>query len=68
MDRQKVIKELRKHNDGAGVLNKTQIAEFLQDRTGDRRKVNRLVKGLMAFEGKYYLISDVADAFVSGSR
>lgn len=59
----KVIRSLKNHNQGAEVLTKSQIARFLGSRP-DKDRVKRLVKDLPAFEHKYYLVSDVADAYI----
>lgn len=66
-ERQKVINGLKNHNKGAEVMKKSEIARFLGSRQ-DKDRVKRLVKDLPAFEGKYYLVSDVADAYIRTMR
>jgi hypothetical protein len=62
-DKQKVVGALKNHNNGAEVLTKAQIARFLGSRQ-DKDRVKRLVDNLPAYENKYYLVSDVADAYI----
>ena len=61
-DKQKVANELQKYNDRAGVITKSQIARFLGEKKPGAR-VNRLVENLDAYECRYYLVQDVAEAF-----
>lgn len=62
-DKQKVANELQKYNGRAGVITKSQIARFLGIKQAGSR-VNRLVADLDAYDGRYYLVQDVAEAFV----
>lgn len=62
-DKQKIISSLMKYNDRAMVITKAQIAKALgTKKSGDR--VERLVGNLDSYDRKYYLVSDVAEAFL----
>ena len=60
-EKQKVKEALRQSTGGAEVITLTQLARFF-----GRKKPTavdyRLTEGLEKFEGKWYLLSDVADA------
>lgn len=69
--KQEVIRALKNHNGGADTLIKEQIAEFFGTlQSGNKKKrtnrgpVKRLTEGVPAFEGKYYLVSDIAEAYI----
>ena len=62
-DKQKIANELKKYNGRAGVITKSQIARFLGTNKAGAR-VQRLVADLDAYDGRYYLVPDVAEAFM----
>lgn len=62
-NKQKIVSALKNHNKGAEVITKSQIARCLGTRP-DKDRVKRLVQDLPAYEHKYYLVSDVAEAFI----
>lgn len=57
-DKQSLIRALQQFNGGAGVITKAQFARFMG--VSHQRAKKRLA-GLPAFDGKYYLLSDVAE-------
>lgn len=57
-DKQAVIRAMQKYNNGAGVIVASEFARFLG--VGPQKAKEKL-KSLPAFEGKYYLLADVAD-------
>lgn len=62
-DKQKITAALMRYNDHAMVITKSQIAKALgTKKSGDR--VERLVGDLDSYDRKYYLVSDVAEAFL----
>lgn len=63
MDKQTVIRAIQNYNNGAGVILVSEFARFLG--VGDHAAKKKL-NGLPAFEGKYYLVSDVADMLIRG--
>ena len=63
IDRQAVIRALQKFNNGAGVILVSEFARFLG--VSDRCAKKKLA-GLPAYEGKFYLVSDVADLLIRG--
>lgn len=60
-DRQAVIRAIQKYNDGAGVILVSQFARFLG--IGYHAAKKKLA-GLPAYEGKYFLVTDVADMLI----
>jgi len=60
-DKQAVIRVMQQYNDGAGVILASQFARFLG--IGDHAAKKKLA-GLPAFEGKYYMLTDVADLWI----
>lgn len=61
-DKQAVIRSLQKFNDGAGVITVAQFSKFLGMKS--REKAKKKLAGLPAFEGKYYMVTDVADLWI----
>lgn len=66
-DKQKVAAELKKYNGGAGVISKSEIARFMNLKKATSR-VDRLVADLKRYEGRVYLVTDVAEAYVQTVR
>ena len=62
-DKQAVIRVMQKYNKGAGVITASQFARFLGVKDHAAKKK---LAGLSAFEGKYYMIGDVADLWLRG--
>lgn len=63
-DKQAVVRALQKYNNGAGVITVAEFARFLGFTS--HAKVKRKLATLPAFEGKYYLVTDVADLWLRG--
>lgn len=68
-EKQKIISGLKRCNKGAEVINKEQIAKFLGSRS-DKDRVRRIVKDLHSYEEKhkFYLVTDVAEAYMRTAR
>ena len=66
-DKQKIASELKKYNNSSGLITKAQIARFVGSKKPNAR-VYRLVKELTAYSGRYYLVSDVAEAIARTGR
>lgn len=64
-DKQAVIRALQQYNKGAAVIKASQFAQFLGV---ERHTAKRKLAGLPAFEGIYYLVSDVADLWMKELR
>lgn len=62
-DKQALIRSLKLFNDGAGVMTVSQFARFLG--VSDHCAKKKLA-GLPAFEGKYYLVNDIANMLIRG--
>ncbi len=61
-DKQEIIREMMKYTGGAGVITVTQFMRFIGMKS--REKAKKKLAGLPAFEGKYYLLDDVADLWL----
>ena len=57
MDKKELTQSLKNFT-GAGVITKAKLCEFMG--ITHQRNVNKYLAGLMALDGKYYLVSDVA--------
>lgn len=65
MDRQALIRALKQYSGGAGVIKASQFAQFLGV---NRHTAKRKLAGLPAYEGIYYLVTDVADLVMKGMK
>lgn len=62
-DKRAVMRIMQQYANGAAVITVSQFSRFLGvDRSTARRKL----AGLPCFEGKFFLISDVADMWIRG--
>lgn len=62
-DKQMIMQGMKRCNNGAEVITKSQIARFMGNKAPTQR-VYRLVRDLKKYEKKYYLVSDVAEAYL----
>ena len=60
MTKKSLKSELKTHTDGASVITKTQLARFFGFKKPTTR-IDDIVSDLTAIDGKYYLISDIAE-------
>lgn len=58
---QELIRDMRRHTGGAGMITVAEFAAFMAQTNHDRVKKKYLI-GLEAVDGKYYYIPDVARA------
>lgn len=66
-DKKKICEELKKYNNRSGLITKSQIARFVGTKKPNAR-VYRLVKDLTVYSGRYYLVTDVAEAIARTGR
>lgn len=66
-DKQRIMQGMKRCNNGAEVITKSQIARFMGNKLPTQR-VYRLVRDLRQYEGKYYLVDEVAEAYLQTSR
>lgn len=64
-DRQALIRSFQRVTDGAQVITAAQFAKFLGI---SHRHAKKKLEGLPAFEGRYYLLTDVADMWIRGLK
>lgn len=61
-DKQGMIRAMQQYCGGAAVITASQFARFLG--VASTAKAKRKLADLPAFEGKYYLVTDVADLWL----
>ena len=66
MDKQKLQAALKRHTQGAEVITKQQICSFMGIKKQDH--IRKYTDGLQALDGKYYLISEIADRMMQRAR
>jgi len=66
-EKQKISEELKKYNNRAGFITKAQIAMAFGTKKPNKR-VYRMVENLTAYDGRYYLVPDVAEAIIKTKR
>lgn len=65
-DRQSLVRELQKYNRGAAVITREQFAKFMGT-TNNSKMVHKFLE-LEAIDGRFRLVTDVADMLIRNLR